>query len=114
MSSTKFSRIHEEETQWLPFLKKALEPKHVNYNDEIKLLRTPFTSPGYHTKLRNVENVHPIRESLDYAWPFWIAMKMLIKIGRSKYCERFYPFRISSWIRLPSEYGHGTLRSLCP
>ncbi|CAH1057730.1 hypothetical protein [Paenibacillus pseudetheri] len=67
MSSTKFSRIHEEETQWLPFLKKALEPKHVNYNEEIKLLRTPFTSPGYHTKLRNVENVHPIRESLDYA-----------------------------------------------
>ncbi|WP_152393445.1 hypothetical protein [Paenibacillus guangzhouensis] len=67
MSSTNYSSIYEEETQWLPFLKKALEPNHVNYNEDIKMLRTPFTSPGYHTKLRNVEYVHPIRDSLDYA-----------------------------------------------
>ncbi|SMF84364.1 hypothetical protein SAMN05661091_2601 [Paenibacillus uliginis N3/975] len=67
-SMMKYSSVlQDEETRWLPWLKKSLERKHENYNDEIKMLRTPFTNPGYHTTLKNVEYVYPIRESLDYA-----------------------------------------------
>lgn len=61
------SVLLEEETRWLPFLKKTLQPMHEYYNEQIKMLRTPFTSPGYHTTLKNVDHVYPIRESLDYA-----------------------------------------------
>lgn len=68
MSNVKLNSVlQEEETRWLPFLKKELEPKHENYNEQIKMLRTPFTSPGYHTTLKNVDHAYPIRESLDYA-----------------------------------------------
>lgn len=61
------SVLQEEETRWRPFLQETLQQKHGDYNEQIMLLRTPFTSPGYHTTLRNVEYVYPIRESLDYA-----------------------------------------------
>lgn len=61
------SVLLEEETRWLPFLQETLQQNHGNYNEQIRLLRTPFTSPGYHTTLRHVEYVYPIRESLDYA-----------------------------------------------
>lgn len=68
MSSIKHgSVLLDEETRWLPYLKKSLERKHEIYNDKINMIRTPFSSPGYHTTLKNVEYVHPIRDSLDYA-----------------------------------------------
>ncbi|GGF66509.1 hypothetical protein GCM10010912_09360 [Paenibacillus albidus] len=43
---------------------RALEPR---YNPELRLLRSPFSSPGYHTTLRNVEFIHSTRDSLSYA-----------------------------------------------
>lgn len=37
------------------------------YNEDLQLLRVPFSSPGYHTTLKDVPFVHPTRESLGYA-----------------------------------------------
>ncbi|OPA75106.1 hypothetical protein BVG16_21075 [Paenibacillus selenitireducens] len=81
MSSMKYGSVQEEETLWLPFLKKSLEQKHANYNEEIRMLRTPFTSPGYHTTIKEAEYVHPIRESLDYAL-------VILDCGEKQYEDR--------------------------
>ncbi|MED4955292.1 hypothetical protein NYE69_09935 [Paenibacillus sp. FSL R5-0527] len=43
---------------------KALDSR---YNPELQLLRSPFSSPGYHTTLTGVEWVHATRDSLNYA-----------------------------------------------
>ncbi|GGF84790.1 hypothetical protein GCM10010912_32480 [Paenibacillus albidus] len=67
MTGMKYKSIQEEEARWLPWLKKSLAQKHANYNEENRMLRTPFTSPGYHTTIKGVEYVHSTRESLDYA-----------------------------------------------
>ncbi|GAA3406026.1 hypothetical protein ACFFNY_25805 [Paenibacillus hodogayensis] len=37
------------------------------YNPDLKLLRVPFSSPGYHTTLKNVETVHGTYANLIYA-----------------------------------------------
>ncbi|WP_379157791.1 glycoside hydrolase family 105 protein [Paenibacillus sp. sgz5001063] len=37
------------------------------YNPELHLLRSPFSSPGYHTTLREAEFIHSTRDSLSYA-----------------------------------------------
>ncbi|MNO54815.1 hypothetical protein D3C76_452950 [compost metagenome] len=37
------------------------------YNPELHLLRSPFSSPGYHTTLRDAEFIHSTRDSLSYA-----------------------------------------------
>ena len=37
------------------------------YNEELRLLRVPFSSPGYHTTLKDIPFAHPTRESLGYA-----------------------------------------------
>lgn len=37
------------------------------YNPEICMLRSPFSSPGYHTTLQQVEFIHSTRDSLSYA-----------------------------------------------
>ncbi|WP_282937847.1 hypothetical protein [Paenibacillus sp. RC67] len=44
-----------------------LEQNEPHYNSELQLLKQPFSSPGYHTALRDVPYVHPTRESLAYA-----------------------------------------------
>ncbi|WP_079914523.1 hypothetical protein [Paenibacillus sp. 32352] len=58
MISTELTR--QKLLQWL-------EHNEANYNPELQLLRQPFSSPGYHTTLRDVPYVHPTRESLSYA-----------------------------------------------
>lgn len=58
MISSELSR--QKLLQWL-------EQNEANYNPELQLLRQPFSSPGYHTALRDVMYVHPTRESLSYA-----------------------------------------------
>lgn len=42
----------------------ALEPR---YDPELCMLRSPFSSPGYHTTLRQAEVIHSTRDSLSYA-----------------------------------------------
>jgi len=37
------------------------------YNPSIRMLRSPFRSPGYHTTLKDVETIHSTRNSLIYA-----------------------------------------------
>lgn len=37
------------------------------YNPEICMLRSPFSSPGYHTTLKQAEFIHSTRDSLSYA-----------------------------------------------
>lgn len=37
------------------------------YNPELRMLASPFKSPGYHTTLKQANIVHPTRESVHYA-----------------------------------------------
>ena len=47
-------------------LAKTLEPLHTQYDPAEKMIRRPFSSPGYHTTLKGGD-VHPTRDSLRYA-----------------------------------------------
>jgi hypothetical protein len=47
-------------------LKQALEPLHAQFNPVERMLRRPFSSPGYHTTLKGGW-VHPTRDALNYA-----------------------------------------------
>ena len=47
-------------------LAEALAPLHRQYDAAERMLRRPFSSPGYHTTLKGGE-VHPTRDSLGYA-----------------------------------------------
>lgn len=47
-------------------LAQALAPWHARYNPEERMLRRPFSSPGYHTTLTGGD-VHPTRDTLNYA-----------------------------------------------
>ncbi len=59
---------------------RALEPLHARYNPAERMLREPFSSPGYHTTLTG-GMVHPTRSSLNYA----VA---LLDSGREEWRER--------------------------
>lgn len=48
-------------------LRKRIERWEPDYDSEVKLLRLPFTSPGYHTTLQNKDYVHPTYPNLVYA-----------------------------------------------
>lgn len=37
------------------------------YDPELQMLRSPFSSPGYHTTLKEAEFIHSTRDSLSYA-----------------------------------------------
>jgi hypothetical protein len=47
-------------------LRQALEPLHAQYDPAERMIKRPFSSPGYHTTLKGGD-VHPTRESLRYA-----------------------------------------------
>jgi len=47
-------------------LDRALAPMHANYDPAAKMLRAPFSSPGYHTTLKG-GTVHSTRAALGYA-----------------------------------------------
>jgi hypothetical protein len=48
-------------------LLKKVESKEASYNPEVQLLKTPFSSPGYHTTLKGIEFAHRTFNSLIYA-----------------------------------------------
>ncbi|WJH32833.1 hypothetical protein N6H14_21530 [Paenibacillus sp. CC-CFT747] len=48
-------------------LLKALEEREPDYNASIRMLRRPFSSPGYHTTIKQADYVHPTRETVQYA-----------------------------------------------
>ncbi len=60
--STKINLTLEQQERLL----QSLEAFHVNYDPEAKMLKEPFSSPGYHTTLKGGE-VHRTRKSLRYA-----------------------------------------------
>ena len=48
-------------------LTRLLDHYDTRYDDDVKMLRVFFKSPGYHTRLLSGADVHPTRESLIYA-----------------------------------------------
>ncbi|MBI4325885.1 MAG: hypothetical protein HY674_11550 [Chloroflexi bacterium] len=63
MSRTTRPKLGSEQ---LARLNQALAPRHAQYDPAEKMLRTPFSSPGYHTTLKG-GFVHPTRNALHYA-----------------------------------------------
>jgi hypothetical protein len=53
-------------TEQLKDLALALKPKHAQYDPAEQMLRSPYSSPGYHTTLKG-GMVHSTRASLEYA-----------------------------------------------
>lgn len=51
----------------LELLKTAVEEKNKRYNPSLSMLTAPYHTNGYHTVLKNVDWVHPCRESIEYA-----------------------------------------------
>ncbi|WP_372661098.1 hypothetical protein [Cohnella sp.] len=45
----------------------AVKSKDADYNSELCLLRSPFSSPGYHTTIKHADFIHATRESMRYA-----------------------------------------------
>ncbi|WP_173221715.1 hypothetical protein [Paenibacillus alba] len=76
-------RIKEEESIWLFKIRESVELLHPDYNTDINMLRRPFTSPGYHTLIKEAEYIHPIRETLDYALA-------ILDSGEALYRERAF------------------------
>ncbi|MDQ1910722.1 hypothetical protein RAC89_09575 [Paenibacillus sp. GD4] len=60
-------KLHGLDSKWFDHLKRKLNSLHARYNPEIKMLRCPFSSPGYHTTIKQADFVHPVRETMDYA-----------------------------------------------
>ncbi|THF78769.1 hypothetical protein [Cohnella fermenti] len=52
---------------WEQEFQEKLRQMHESYNPENRLLRCPFSSPGYHTKIKQADFVHPTRQAADYA-----------------------------------------------
>ncbi|NOU95836.1 hypothetical protein GC093_21805 [Paenibacillus sp. LMG 31456] len=48
-------------------LLRRLDSWHKEYTPEVKMVRKPFRTPGYHSTLKNVDYTHPTREALIYA-----------------------------------------------
>lgn len=73
----------ESDAKWLPFFEKELVQLHDRYNPENRMLRCPFSSPGYHTTIKSAEHIHPTRETTDYALA-------LLDAGEEKYEQRAF------------------------
>lgn len=69
--------------QWVSHFHKRLNALHKDYNPDLRLLRRPFKSPGYHTTIREADFVHPTRDALLYA----VA---LLDSGLDTYRERAF------------------------
>ena len=48
-------------------LLRAIEAKEGDYNPQIRMLRSPFSSTGYHTTIKQAETIHSTYKSLVYA-----------------------------------------------
>lgn len=69
--------------KWVPHFLKTLNAMHKDYNPNLRLLRRPFKSPGYHTAIKEADFVHPTREALLYA----VAC---LDSGEAEYRERAF------------------------
>ncbi|HBM80641.1 MAG TPA: hypothetical protein DD426_07380 [Clostridiaceae bacterium] len=57
--------VHMSEKEYKSFIR-ALNKWNALYDENEMMVKKPFSSPGYHTKLKE-EFVHPTRDSLSYA-----------------------------------------------
>ncbi|OXM83397.1 hypothetical protein [Paenibacillus rigui] len=48
-------------------LLRELEAWHQDYNPELRMVRRPFSSPGYHTTLKHTTHTHPTLAAVMYA-----------------------------------------------
>ena len=48
-------------------LLRAIEAKEMSYNPQNRMLGSPFSSPGYHTTIKQAETIHSTYKSLVYA-----------------------------------------------
>lgn len=48
-------------------LLRVIEAKEGSYNPQIRMLGSPFSSPGYHTTIKQAETIHSTYKSLVYA-----------------------------------------------
>ncbi len=46
---------------------RTIEAKEDAYNPQVKMLRSPFSSPGYHTTIKKADYIHSTHNSLIYA-----------------------------------------------
>jgi len=51
----------------LQLLRHQVDLNEANYNAEIQMLRSPFSSPGYHTTIKKADYIHSTYRSLIYA-----------------------------------------------
>ncbi|MHA6533111.1 hypothetical protein [Paenibacillus sp. BAC0078] len=58
---------HKEAIDEQRLLIRKMHTLESRYDPEIRMLRSPFSSPGYHTTLREAEFIHSTRDSLSYA-----------------------------------------------
>ncbi|QUL55293.1 hypothetical protein KDC22_01530 [Paenibacillus tritici] len=56
-----------EEIDQLPLLIRTMAGQEARYDPDLRMLRSPFSSPGYHTTLKQAEFIHSTRDSLTYA-----------------------------------------------
>ncbi|MEK8126865.1 hypothetical protein WMW72_02980 [Paenibacillus filicis] len=71
------------DSRWFPHLQRVLASMHDSYNPDNGMLRRPFSSPGYHTTIKQAEFAYPIRDTTDYALG-------LLDEGDAAYRERAY------------------------
>ncbi len=51
----------------LHLLRRQIALNETNYNADIQMLRSPFSSPGYHTTIKEADYIHSTNHSLIYA-----------------------------------------------
>jgi len=51
----------------LQLLRKQIASKDVSYSPDIQMLRSPFSSPGYHTTIKDADTIHSTLNTLIYA-----------------------------------------------
>jgi len=51
----------------LQLLRKQIASKNQSYNSTIQMLRSPFSSPGYHTTIKAADTIHSTLHTLVYA-----------------------------------------------
>lgn len=71
------------DAKWFAHFQRTLDSLHDSYIPEIRMLRCPFTSPGYHTSIKKVDFIHPTRQTTDYALA-------LLDGGDSSYRQRAF------------------------
>lgn len=61
------SELEASEVSERQLLIRTIEAMEDAYNPQIRMLKSPFSSPGYHTTIKDAQYIHSTRNSLIYA-----------------------------------------------